>query len=180
MPNCIKRRATQWSVGMTAHSGVDHASGLVHHVDCTAAHVADVTQVDRLLHGEEDTVGGDSGPSGADKRQEFEKIATGFDRGGAAWWQTVIARLRAIVAHPFRVIKRQFGDSKVCDRCLAKTSAQVVTLFALSKLWMVRRHLLLQTGPLHLEGGKRPLRHHLPWETHLDRGIFHIFCEQLS
>ena len=51
----------QWSFGMTAHRGVDDTSGLVHHVHCTAAHVADVTQGDRLLHGEEDTVGGDSG-----------------------------------------------------------------------------------------------------------------------
>ena len=84
----------------------------------------------------------------------------------------MIVRLRAIVAHPFRVIKRQFGNSKVCYRGLAKTSAQVLTLFALSNLWMVRRHLLLQTGSLRLEGGKLPLRHHLPWETHLDRKDF--------
>ena len=156
------KKGNQWYFGMKAHIGVDDASGLVHHVHCTAANVADVTQVDWLLHGEEDTVCGDSGYTGADKREELEKIAAGFliaarpsevrgirnrkDRGVAVCWQTMIARLRAKVEHPFRVIKRQFGYSKVRYRGLAKNTAQVLTLFALSNLWMVRRHLQRQTG----------------------------------
>jgi IS5 family transposase len=37
--------------GMTAHIGVDDESGLVHIVMGTAANVADVTQVDKMLHG---------------------------------------------------------------------------------------------------------------------------------
>ncbi|MFX7887076.1 transposase, partial [Acinetobacter baumannii] len=49
------------------------------------------------------------------------------------------ARIRAKVEHPFRVIKRQFGHVKVCYRGLAKNTAQLHTLFALSNLWMVRR-----------------------------------------
>lgn len=44
-----------------AHWRVDDESGPVHHVECTAANVADVTQVHQLLHGEEDTVCGNSG-----------------------------------------------------------------------------------------------------------------------
>ncbi len=36
-----------------AHIGADAESGLVHSVAGTATNVADVTQVDRLLHGEE-------------------------------------------------------------------------------------------------------------------------------
>jgi transposase, IS5 family len=43
--------------------------------------------------------------------------------------------------HPFRVIKRQFGLVKVRYRGLEKNTAQLVTLFALSNLWMVRRKL---------------------------------------
>ena len=140
-----------------AHSGVNDAAGLVHHVDCSAANVADATQADRLLDGEE-TVGGDSGDTGADKREERDSIATGFlitarpsqvgaitNRKvcGAAWWQTVNARLRAIiVVHPCRVIKRQFGDSKVRYRGLATNTGLVLTLFALSNLWIVRRHVV--------------------------------------
>ena len=37
------RKGNQWYFGMKAHIGVDDASGLVHHVECTAANVADVT-----------------------------------------------------------------------------------------------------------------------------------------
>ena len=39
------------------------------------------------------------------------------------------------------VIKRVFGFVKVRYRGLAKNTAQIVTLFALSNLWMVRRRL---------------------------------------
>ena len=74
----------QWFVGMKTHRGVEDAAGLVHHVHCTPAHVADDTQVDRLLLGEDDTVCGDSGYTGADTREELEKIAASFfDRGSA-------------------------------------------------------------------------------------------------
>ena len=54
--------------------------------------------------------------------------------------------MRAKVEHPFRVIKRQFGDTKVRFRGLAKNTALLVTLFALSILWMARRFLLANTG----------------------------------
>jgi IS5 family transposase len=48
------------------------------------------------------------------------------------------ASVRAKVEHPFRVIKRQFGHVKVRYRGLAKNTAQLKTLFALSNLWMAR------------------------------------------
>jgi IS5 family transposase len=52
------------------------------------------------------------------------------------------ASVRAKVEHPFRVIKRQFGLVKVRFRGLAKNTAHVITLFALSNLWMARRQLM--------------------------------------
>ena len=51
------------------------------------------------------------------------------------------ASVRAKVEHPFRVIKRQFGHVKVRYRGLMKNTAQLVTLFALSNLWMARGKL---------------------------------------
>ena len=48
--------------------------------------------------------------------------------------------------HPFRVIKRQFGFVKVRYRGLKKNTAQLVTLFALSNLWMVRGKLMKAQG----------------------------------
>jgi IS5 family transposase len=44
------------------------------------------------------------------------------------------------------VFKRQFGFVKTRFRGLAKNTAQLVTLFALSNLWMAHRHLLNSTG----------------------------------
>src|SRR5690606_22622480 len=52
------------------------------------------------------------------------------------------ASLRAKMEPPFRVIKRQFGYTKVRYRGLAKNSAQLLTLFTLSNLWMARQHLM--------------------------------------
>ena len=54
--------------------------------------------------------------------------------------------VRAKVEHPCRVIKRQFGHVKVRYRGLAKNTAHVVTLFALSNLWMARKRLMAMAG----------------------------------
>ena len=56
------------------------------------------------------------------------------------------ASIRAKVEHPFRVIKRQFGLTKVRFKGLAKNTAHVVTLFALANLWMARKKLIAMMG----------------------------------
>jgi IS5 family transposase len=60
--------------------------------------------------------------------------------------EKIKAGIRAKVEHPFRVIKRQFGYVKVRYRGLKKNTAQLVTLFALSNLWMVRGKLIGAQG----------------------------------
>ena len=156
------KKGNQWFFGMKAHIGVDEASGLVHHVECTAANVADVTQTHKLLHGKEDVVLGDSGYTGAHKRQEMSHVNATLliaakpstikamkrkrDQRQARRLERLKASVRAKVEHPFRVIKRQFGYAKVRYRGIAKNAAQVLTLFALSNLWMSRRRLLPATG----------------------------------
>lgn len=159
------RSGNQYYFGMKAHIGVDEQSGLVHSVVGTAANVADVTQVDKLLHGKESTVSADAGYTGVEKRVEhidrkvIWQIATRRGsykkhRENSFLYQTLRqiehakARIRAKVEHPFRVIKRQFGYTKVRFRGLAKNTAQLITLFALSNLWMARRFLLANTGEL--------------------------------
>jgi IS5 family transposase len=144
---------------MKSHIGVDAESSLVHSLVGTAANVADVTQVDQLLHGEETYVCGDAGYTGVDKRPEHQdrqmiwsiaahpssykkhakKNLTGRMRRKIEYAK---AQVRAKVEHPFRVIKRQFGYTKVRFRGLAKNIAQQTTLFALSNLWMVRKRLM--------------------------------------
>ena len=155
------KKGNQWYFGMKAHIGVDERTGLVHSVATTAANEADVTQVDKLLHGKEKAVFGDAGYLGAEKRVPAKR--------GRRWWiaakrgtikaiadaklraimdelEQVKASIRAIVEHPFRVVKRQFGHVKARYRGLAKNGAQVRTLFALANLWMARKHLLATTG----------------------------------
>ncbi|WP_372386191.1 IS5 family transposase [Xanthomonas sp. NCPPB 2586] len=156
------KKGNQWYFGMKAHIGVDEFSGLVHHVHCTAANVADVTVTHALLHGKEDSVFGDSGYTGADKREELQDCEAAFfiaakrsvlqaignkrERAREQRWEHFKASVRAKVEHPFRVIKRQFGYTKVRYRGLAKNTAQVLTLFALSNLWMKRKQLMPVVG----------------------------------
>jgi IS5 family transposase len=161
------KKGQQYYFGMKAHIGVDAESGLVHSVVGTAANVADVTQVDKLLHGDENVVCTDAGYTGVEKRPEHEgrkiiwQIAarrSTYKRLGkrSALYKAkrkiekAKAQVRAKVEHPFRVIKRQFGYVKVRFRGLAKNTAQLVTLFALSNLWMARRHLLATAGEVRL------------------------------
>ena len=155
------KKGNQWHFGMKAHAGVDADSGLVHSVATTAANAHDVTQAHALLHGEETDVFADSGYRGVEKREEIQaqhpdvnwhiammpgkrKMLDKETPMGAVLekLEQAKASIRAKVEHPFRVIKRQFGFVKVKYRGLAKNTANLVTLFALSNLWMVRKRLL--------------------------------------
>jgi IS5 family transposase len=60
------------------------------------------------------------------------------------------AAVRAKVEHPFRGVKRQFGYQKVRFKGRFKNTSQVLTLFALSNLWMARRILLASSGEVRL------------------------------
>ena len=138
----------QWHFGMKAYIGVDADSGLVHTMTTTPANEADVEVVDELLHGKEEVVHADSGYTGADKRVRRKKLtwqiaarrgrikamADGRDKRALGRIEKAKASVRAKVEHPFRVIKRQFGLLKVRFRGLARNTAQVITLFALSNL----------------------------------------------
>ena len=148
------KKGQQWYFGMKAHIGVDAESGLVHTVRGTAGNVADVVEANSLLHGQETLALGDAGYQGVDKRpdanpevqwhvamrpgkrkkldktQLLDRMKDDFERTKAS--------IRAKVEHPFRVLKQQFGHVKVRYRGLAKNTAQLHSLFALSNLWMAR------------------------------------------
>ena len=49
--------------------------------------------------------------------------------------------IRARVEHLFRIVKRQFGYTKVRYRGLAKNAAQVMTLIGLANLYSLRGRL---------------------------------------
>jgi transposase, IS5 family len=79
----------------------------------------------------------------SDSRKLNPFIAPQFEAMSLEKWK---ASIRAKVEHPFRVLKRQFDYTKVRYRGLAKNTAQIVTLFALSNLWMARRQLMGSRG----------------------------------
>ena len=141
---------------MKAHIGVDADSGLARTVIGTAANLNDVRQGHGLLQRRETVVFADAHYHGAIKRPE----ATGLDwhvamRPGKrralnkhSSWASLLdkaeqlkASVRAKVKHPFRMIKCQFGFTKARYKGLIKNTAQLMTLFALSNVWMTRRHL---------------------------------------
>ena len=152
------KKGNQWYFGMKAHIGVDADSGLVHTVRGTSGHVSDIAEANSLLHGQESVAYGDAGYQGVEKRPDATKEVTWHvamrpgKRSALNKENEVDARvdkaeklkagIRAKVEHPFRVIKRQFGHVKVRYRGLKKNTAQLITLFALSNLWMVRGELM--------------------------------------
>ncbi len=82
------------------------------------------------------------------KRKALDKTKPSGQLTGQV--EKIKASSRAKVEHPFRLIKQQFGQVKARYRGLAKNTAQLKTLFALSNLWMARRKLLV------LDGSVRP------------------------
>lgn len=154
------KKGNNWYFGMKARIGANAESGLVHTVIGTPANANDVTQAEALLHGEEVVAFGDAGYQGAHKRVEStlknwhiamrpgKRKALDLNDPRDAICDEIErfkASVRAKAEHPFRVIKRQFGFTKVRYRGLAKNTAQLETLFALSNLWMARRKLLAMT-----------------------------------
>ena len=152
------KKGNQWYFGMKAHIGVDADSGLVHTVRGTSGHVGDITEGNSLLHGQETDAFGDAGYQGVAKRPDAKDSVTWHiamkpgkrkmlrqDKASDVLvnaLEKLKAGIRAKVEHPFRVVKRQFAYTKVRYRGLKKNTAQLVTLFALSNLWMVRGKLL--------------------------------------
>jgi transposase, IS5 family len=155
------KKGNNWYFGIKAHIGVDTASGLVHTVATTSANVNDLNMAGALLHGQEEAAFGDAGYQGVHKRPEaagptwhvamrpgLRRQLNPFIASDALVEriEKMKASIRAKVEHPFRVLKRQFGFTKVRYRGLKKNHAQIVTLFALSNLWMARRRLMATQG----------------------------------
>jgi IS5 family transposase len=147
------RKGKQWYFGMKVHTGTDTDSGLVHTVKATAANVADVNVMGELLHGDEQSLHGDSAYHSKEMRAqaeasgiEFNVNQRGTNRRPLTQRQRArnrrLSRIRAVVEHPFLVVKRLWGHAKVRYRGIAKNLAQMHTLFGLANLYRVRYRLL--------------------------------------
>lgn len=143
------KNGNTWYFGMKAHVGVDADSGLVHSLETTTAKAHDSRLWDELLRGQEASAWADKGYVSAEREAAFS--------GQGRFWGAMrkapksgalhpinefIARVRAKVEHPFVIVKRQLGYSKIRYRGLARNRAQLFTLFALGNLILVRRRLM--------------------------------------
>ena len=156
------RKGNTWHFGYKAHIGVDRDSGLVHTVKTTAANVHDVTMTGELLHGEEETVNGDSGYVGAEKREDAivrnkagKKIQYRINRRPsqlrklsrsgqykAKKREHAKSSIRAKVEHVFGVVKGRLKFKKTRYRGLRKQEAKFNIMFALANLILADRPCL--------------------------------------
>lgn len=147
------KKGNQWHFGMKAHIGVDAQSGLVHHLDTTAAKTNDRVPFKKLLHGKERALFGDKAyGKQSDKREAREKgiLWAVSDRGvpnhplssSQRKRNRKFSSVRAKVEHSFQIIKCQWGFVKVRYRGLFKNEMQLFALFSLANLFRVRKTLL--------------------------------------
>jgi len=146
------RKGKQWHFGMKAHIGCDKR-GIVHALATTDAAASDISQMHKLLHGQEREVYGDQAYWSQAHRESALKrgIRYRINRRGSEHrpltdYQRYInqarSRCRARGEHAFHVIKRLWGYAKVRYRGLAKNTARLFTAFALANLYMLRRRLV--------------------------------------
>jgi len=134
------KKGNEWHFGMKAHIGVDAGTGYVHSLTGTPANVHDITETSKLLREDDDVFYGDAGYLGIEKREEIKndanksKICYRINRRAGAlrkdpknisnhWERQIESRkssVRSKVEHAFRIVKIQFGFSKVVYRGLAK------------------------------------------------------------
>lgn len=146
------RKGKQWYFGMKIHVGADVDSGAVHSVTTTAANVADITELPKLLRKDDQVIFADAGYSSDtyrrgsrhmgllwyvnDKRKGSHNLSSSQRKRNRKQ-----SSVRARVEHVFRVIKRQFGFQKTRYRGLEKNTSQVNLLIGLANLYMLRRKL---------------------------------------
>ena len=150
------KKGNQWYFGMKGHIGVDSQSKLIHSVAATAANVHDSQLLGDLLHGNETRVWGDSAYMGqgdtireqAPNAKDFTNQKGSRNRplnGEGKVKNRTKSRVRAKVEHPFLVLKRIFGFTKVRYRGLDKNATRLFVACGLVNLYMARRRLLRTT-----------------------------------
>ena len=138
---------------MKAPIGVDSRTKLIPSVAVPAANVHDSCVWPDLLHGGETRLWGDAayGGQGGVIRGQAPRAKDFISKKGHRYHALTEAeraknrnksRVRAKVEHPFLVLKRLFGFTKVRDWGLAKNAHGLFVDCGLVNLYMVRRPLL--------------------------------------
>ncbi len=153
------KKGNQWYHGMKVHSGVDAGNGYVHTITVMSANIHDIDKAANLIREDDEVVYGDSGYSGANKREEIRndehlsnvefrtnkrpsgvKVSKSYK--GINWDKQAENRKSSIcckVEHPFLIVKKQFGYAKVVYRGIAKNMNRFNILYASANLVMCIR-----------------------------------------
>ena len=78
---------------------------------------------------------------------------------------------------PMRRLAQLGGNDAIPDEMTIGNYRRLLETHQLAAQLFSQVNANLSSKGLRLVGGKPPLRHHLQWEKHLDRRIFHVFCE---
>ena len=145
------KKGKAWHFGLKLHVGTEK-KGLVHNVVVTDAAQADIKQLAHLLHGEERELYDDQAYWSERDRQSFEERGVRYrvnrrpspTRPLTAGKRSIVSRsrVRARGEHPYHVIRRLWGFTKVRYRGLAKNASRAYALFALSNLYLIRHRLI--------------------------------------
>jgi IS5 family transposase len=150
------KKGNQWHFGMKVHVGTD-VKGVVHHLSVTDAAQADINQLPDLMHGDESVLYGDKGYWSERDRVELESVGIRYrvNRRGTKSkplsdeWKEINrsrSRVRSRVEHPFHVVKRLWGFTKVRYRGLRKNAVRAYAAFFLANLYLIRKRLLGTSG----------------------------------
>ena len=156
------KKGNSWHFGYKAHIGADKDSGLVHTIKVTSANIHDVTIASELLTGSEESVYGDSGYLGAEKREDAvvrnsrnEKIKYLINRRPSQLRNLSEDKLyavrkiehkkssvRAKIEHVFGIVKGLLRYRKTRYKGLRKQTAKLNIMFALANLILADRFCL--------------------------------------
>ena len=148
------KKGRQYYHGMKVHVSADAGSGYVHAITGTVANIHDITETEKLLREDDIVCCGDSGYSGAEKRDEirnsrhlssiefrrnvkFSQLRISDKYQGFNWDKEIEKRkssVRSKIEHLFLIVKGQFGYARVVYRGIAKNMNRFHILFASANL----------------------------------------------
>jgi IS5 family transposase len=149
------KKSNQWNFGMKAQIGVEAENDLIYTAESTTVNLSNIPKKMACLQGDETIALCNRGNYKTNrtlehfqKEGEFPMLTPSKKPKDAELtdnqmaFKLMLTSVRAIVEHPFRVVKHQFGFVKVHYRGLAKNIGKIVMLFALVNLWLSRKRLL--------------------------------------
>lgn len=153
------RKNGQYYFGLKIHIGTDINTNVIHSATVTAANESDVGQMNKLLRESDQAVMADAGYTGDKHKKEARRLGKSFlvndkrkpkhtkhKKKNLSTSQKKrnqrLSKIRAKVEHCFRIVKCQFGYTKVKYKGLEKNRVQIMSLLALANLYNNREKLM--------------------------------------